>query len=109
VSAATALLVIGLVVALVGVVLALLPRLAGRPVLVGMPDAEPIDDVHDALAEVSRSYHAVDRGVRIGVLVAVVGLVVAGLGAYLGSDARTLGTDVGGSGGGDHARVGGTW
>jgi hypothetical protein len=39
----------------------------------------------------------------------VVGLLVAGVGAWLGSDARAMGADVGGSGTGDHARVGGTW
>jgi hypothetical protein len=42
-------------------------------------------------------------------MVAVVGLLVAGIGAYLGSDARALGTDVGGSGTSNHSRIGGTW
>ena len=108
-SAGTALVVIGLVIALLGVGLALRPRLAGRPAMVGIPDSSPIDDVEDALERVSSTFHAVDKGLRTGVIVAVVGLLVAGLGAYLGSDARALGTDVGGSGTNDKARVGGTW
>jgi hypothetical protein len=108
-SAGTALLLIGLVVALVGVGLALRPRLQGRPALVGAPDTAPIDDVRGALEEVASTFHSIDRGVRTGVAVAVVGLLIAGLGAFLGSDARALGTDVGGSGSGDKARIGGTW
>ncbi len=108
-SAGTALLVVGLVVALIGVGLALRPRLAGRPAMVGVPDDDPIHDVGDALERVAEAFHAVDRGLRTGVIVAVVGLVVAGIGAYLGSDARALGADVGGSGTNDHARIGGTW
>jgi hypothetical protein len=108
-SAGTALLVVGLVVALIGVGLALRPRLAGRPAMVGVPDDGPIHDVGDALERVAETFHAVDRGLRTGVIVAVVGLVVAGIGAYLGSDARALGADVGGTGTNDHARIGGTW
>lgn len=108
-SAGTALIVIGLVVALVGVGLALRPRLAGRPAMAGVPDSTPVDGVDDALERVATTFHAVDKGLRTGVLVAVVGLLVAGLGAYLGSDARALGTDVGGSGTNDKARVGGSW
>jgi hypothetical protein len=108
-SAATALLAIGLVVALVGVGLALRPRLAGRPAMTGAPADDPIHDVGDALERVAETFHALDRGLRTGVLVAVVGLVVAGIGAYLGSDARALGADVGGSGTNAHARIGGTW
>jgi len=108
-SAATALLVVGLVVALIGVGLALRPRLAGRPAMGGVPDSGPVDEVGDVLERVASAFHAVDRGLRTGVIVAVVGLLVAGIGAYLGSDARALGADVGGSGTGNHARIGGTW
>jgi hypothetical protein len=108
-SAGTALLVVGLVVALIGVGLALRRRLAGRPAMVGVPDTGPIDDVNDVFERVAETYHSVDRGLRTGVIVAVVGLLVAGIGAYLGSDARALGTDVGGSGTSNHARIGGTW
>ena len=108
-SLGTALLVVGLVVALIGVGLALRPRLAGRPAMVGVPDTRTIDEVGDVLERVYSTIHAVDRGLRTGVIVAVVGLLVAGVGAYLGSDARALGTDVGGSGTSNHARIGGTW
>ena len=108
-SAGTALLVVGLVVALIGVGLALRPRLAGRPAMVGVSDDCPIHDVGEALERVAETFHGVDRGLRTGVIVAVVGLVVAGIGAYLGSDARALGADVGGTGTNDHARIGGTW
>jgi hypothetical protein len=105
----TVLLVIGLVVALIGVGLALRSHLAGRPAMVAVPDSGPIDEVGDVLERVANTFHAVDRGLRTGVIVAVVGLLVAGIGAYLGSDARALGTDVGGSGTSNHARIGGTW
>jgi len=108
-SAGTALIVIGLVVALLGVGLALRPRLAGRPAMAGATDTSPIDDVDDAFARVATTFQAVDKGLRTGVIVAVAGLLIAGLGAYLGSDARALGTDVGGSGSNDKARVGGSW
>jgi hypothetical protein len=108
-SAGAALIVIGLLVAVIGVGLALRPHFAGRPAMAGVPDAAPIHDVGDALEQASEAFHAVDRGVRTGVAVAVVGLLVAGVGAWLGSDARAMGADVGGSGTGDHARVGGTW
>ena len=60
----------------------------------------------EGLAETFRS---IDRRVRIGVAVAIAGLLLAGVGAYLGSDARALGADVGGSGTNDSARVGGSW
>jgi hypothetical protein len=108
-SAATALILIGLVVALVGVGIALRSRLLGRPAMVGVPDATPVNDVADALERVSEAFHATDKGLRTGVALGIVGLLVAGFGAYLGSDARALSADVGGSGTNDSARIGGSW
>ena len=108
-SAGTALLAIGLVIAAIGVGLALRTRLAGRPAMVGTPDAAPIHDVSDVLEQAADAFRSVDRGLRLGVSVAALGLLVAGIGAYLGSDARALSTDVGGGGTSDHARIGGSW
>ena len=101
--------VIGLVVALLGVVLALRAHIRIRPALAGIPDDAPVDDVADVLERVARAFRATDRGIRSGVAMAVVGLLVAGLGAYLVSGTRALGADVGGSGTDDNARVGGSW
>jgi hypothetical protein len=109
VTAGTALILIGLVVGLVGVGIALRSRLLGRPAMVGVPDATPVDDVADALERVSEAFHATDKGLRTGVAVAVVGILVAGFGAYLSSDARALSADVGGKGTSNSARIGGSW
>src|SRR4051812_42758404 len=108
-STGTVLIVIGLAVALVGVGFALVPVLQGRPALSGVPDDTPVHEVADVLAHAGDVVRRTDRDVRAGVAVAVVGLLLAGIGAWLGSDARALGTDVGGSGSSDRARVGGTW
>lgn len=108
-SAATVMMLVGLVGALVGVGVAVRAGLQGRPVTAGVADDTPVEDVADALARVSDTFRSTDRALRIGVVVAAGGLLLAGIGAYLGSDARALGADVGGSGSSDNARVGGTW
>ncbi len=105
-SAGTALIVFGLVVALAGVALAALSYRPRSEDAVLAPDEMVLAT---GFEQVSQAFHRVDKGVRTGVAVAVVGLLVAGAGAYLGSDARALGADVGGSGTSDHNRVGGTW
>jgi hypothetical protein len=105
-SAGTALMVIGLVVALVGVGLAAASYRPPSADAVFAPDEMVVATGFEQLSQV---FHRIDKGVRSGVAVAVVGLLVAGVGAYLGSDARALGADVGGTGTGDHNRIGGSW
>jgi hypothetical protein len=98
--------VIGLVVALVGVGLAALSyRHHSKDAVFTQEELV----LATGFEQVSQSFHRIDKGVRSGVALAVVGLLVAGVGAYLGSDARALGADVGGSGTSDHNRIGGSW
>jgi hypothetical protein len=108
-SAATLLLLFGLVVALAGVGVALRARLTARPAGNVLTVDAPIDSFDDLLERAQAAYRATDSGLRAGVGLVVVGVLLAGVGAYLDSDARALGADVGGSGTSDRARVGGTW
>lgn len=108
-SAASALMVIGLVVAAVGVMLVVRARARAVPVATALSAGEAIDGLDDVLASAQSAYRATDASLRIGVMVTVTGLVLAVVGAYLGSDARALSTDLGGSGTSNKARVGGTW
>jgi len=105
-SAATALMLIGLVVALAGVGVAVWARLRA-PEPAGLAPEDVV--VAHGFEQLADAVRRIDARVRLGVVVAVVGLLVAGLGAYLGSDARALGADIGGGGTSDKARVGGTW
>ncbi len=106
-SASTALILVGLLIAAAGAGGALLAHY--------QPDRTRPGAVGDELAlatdfeGMARALHAIDRRIKIGVGVAVGGLLLAGIGAYLGSDARALGADVGGGGSNDNARVGGSW
>ena len=106
-SAATALILFGLLVAAAGAGGALMAHYR--------PDASRTRVVDDELVLASdfegmaRAFRSIDRNIRLGVAVTIAGLLVAGVGAYLGSDARALGADVGGSGTNDSARVGGSW
>jgi len=108
-SAATVLMVVGLVVALVGIGLVVRVRSQVAHVGATLSSGEAIDGFDDVLERAQTAYRATDASLRTGVLVAVAGLLLAVVGAYLGSDARSLGTDIGGSGSSDKARVGGTW
>jgi hypothetical protein len=108
-SAASVLMVLGFALTLVGVGVAARARLQARPAT-DVPRAEtPIDGFDDVLERVQVAFRATDSGLRAGVALVVAGLLLAGVGAYLDSDARALGADVGGRGTTDHARVGGTW
>ncbi len=106
---ATALMLVGLVVALVGIALVVRARTRVAPVGAALSSGEAIDGFDDVLERAQAAYRATDASLRTGVLVAVAGLLLAVVGAYLGSDARALSTDLGGSGTSDKARVGGTW
>jgi hypothetical protein len=108
-SAATVLIALGLVVAGLGAALALRSCLQAAPTSDPRATAAPIHDVEDLFERAQAAFRATDDALRIGVAMAVVGLLLAGVGAYLSSDARALGADVGGSGTSDRARVGGTW
>ena len=101
-SAATALVLVGLVVALAGVGVALWAHLRAPEPAGFAPEDVVVAHGFEQLADAVRR---IDARVRLG----VVGLLVAGLGAYVGSDARALGADLGGGGTSDKARVGGTW
>jgi hypothetical protein len=107
-AAATALMVLGFVLALVGVAVAVRARFQAGPAADVLRAETPIDGFDDVLERVQVAFRATDSGLRAGVALVVVGLLLAGAGAYLDSDARALGADVG-SGKTDHARVGGTW
>lgn len=100
--------VAGLVVALAGVALVVRARLRAQPVLAQATYDAPVDDLADLLDRVGQVFRATDRALRMGVVVAVVGLLVAGVGAWLVSDMRAFGADVGG-GSSDREQVGGTW
>jgi hypothetical protein len=108
-SASSILVVLGLVVALAGVVLAFRARAKAGPAATLAPAGAPVDGFDDVLERAEAAFRATDAGLRTGVAAVVVGLLLAGVGAYLGSDARALGADVGGSGTSDRARVGGSW
>jgi hypothetical protein len=108
-SAASVLIVLGLVIAGLGAALALRSRLLTARTADPLATAAPIHDFDDVLERAQTAFRATDDALRIGVVMAVVGLLLAGVGAYLTSDAQALGTDVGGSGTSDRARVGGTW
>ena len=108
-TAATSLVIVGLVLAVLGAAVAVRARLQPRPAADPLAVASPVDSFDDALERVQAAFRATDSGLRTGVAVIVTGLVLAGIGAYLGSDARALGADVGGSGTSDRARVGGSW
>ena len=106
-SAATVLIVVGFLLLITGVGVALLARF--RPGPVGHVFAPEDVVVAAGFEEMARVFRSIDQRIKIGVGVAVAGLLLAGLGAYLGSDARALGADVGGGGSNDNARVGGSW
>ena len=108
-SAATTLMVIGLVMSLLGAGIALRARLQARSAAHALSTGVPVDGFEDVLERVQSAYHATDAALRTAVAVMVVGVLLAVVGAYLSSDARALGADVGGSGTSDRARVGGSW
>ena len=101
--------VAGLVVALAGVAIVVRARLRARPVLVEATYDAPVDDLADLLDRAGQVFRATDRALRLGVAVTVVGLLVAGVGAWLVSDMRAFGADVGGGASSDREQVGGTW
>jgi hypothetical protein len=112
-TAATSLVIVGLVLAVIGAGVALRARSQPRPAVDPLAVAShvdgPVDSFDDVLERAHAAFRATDSALRIGVAVIVAGLLLAGIGAYLGSDARALGADVGGSGTSDRARVGGSW
>ncbi len=108
-SAATTLMVIGLLMALLGAGLALRARVQARSAAHALSTGVPVDGFEDVLERVQSAYSATDAALRSAVAVMAVGILLAVVGAYLGSDARALGADVGGSGTTDQARVGGSW
>ena len=108
-SAATILLVIGVLMALLGMALALRARLQARSAAHALSTGVPVDGFDDVLERIQSAYRATDAALRSAVAVTAVGVLLAAVGAYLGSDARALGADIGGSGTTDRARVGGSW
>ena len=105
--------VLGFVLTLAGVgvwvAVAVRARVRARPATDVLRAETPIDGFDDVLERVQFAFRATDSRLRTGVALVLVGLLLAGVGAYLDSDARALGADVGGSGTTDRARVGGTW
>ena len=95
--------------ALLGAGLALRARLQARSAAHALSTGVPVDGFEDVLERVQSAYRATDAALRSAVAVMAVGILLAVVGAYLGSDARALGADVGGSGTTDRARVGGSW
>ena len=108
-SAATTLMVIGLLMALLGVGLALRARLQARSAAHALSTGGPVDGFEDVLERVQSAYRATDAALRGAMASWSWESLLAVVGAYLGSDARALGADVGGSGTTDRARVGGSW
>jgi hypothetical protein len=108
-STATTLMIIGVLIALLGAALGFRARLQARSAAHALSTGAPVDDFDDVLERIQTAYRTTDAALRSAVALMVVGVLIAGVGAYLGSSARALGADVGGSGTTDRARVGGSW